>query len=92
MSTLGKAVLQAVALWFHLGVEPLFGGGPMQSLHKTQSRRARSVLPSDGKTLTPSPQNNRARRARQRSHPPHSNPDPLSRSAVAKRADAACGA
>jgi hypothetical protein len=89
MSTLGKAVLQAVALWFHLGVEPLIGGGPMQSLHKTQSRRMRSVLPSDCKTLTPSPRNKRARRTRQRSHRPDSNPDPLLRPAIAKRADAA---
>jgi hypothetical protein len=47
MSTFGKAVLQAVALWLHLGIGPLFGGGPMESLHKTQSRRARSVLPRD---------------------------------------------
>jgi hypothetical protein len=87
MSTLGKAVLQAVALWFHLGFEPLIGGGPTVSMHKIQSRRVRSVVSSDGKTLNASPRNKRARRARQRSHRPHSNPDPLSRSA--KRADAA---
>ena len=48
VTTLAKAVLQAVVLWFHLGIEPMIGGGPMKSLPKTQTRRTSSVLPGDG--------------------------------------------
>jgi hypothetical protein len=82
MSTLGKAVLQAVALWFHLGIEPLIGGGPMQSCHKTQSRRLRAVSLNDGETLTASPRKKRhawrARRATVRVQMPACFRNPLS--------------
>jgi hypothetical protein len=81
MLTLGKAVLQAVALWFHLGVEPLIGGGPMHSCHKTQSHRSRAVSLSDGETLTASPRNKRTCMARQKSNCSRSDARLLSQSA-----------
>jgi hypothetical protein len=84
MSTLGRAVLQAAALWFHLGIEPLLGGGPTVSSHKTQSRRIRAVLPREGETCIALPKNKTTRRARL-SNRPSPNTRPHSRSAIAKR-------
>jgi hypothetical protein len=41
MSTIGIAICRSLLLWFHLGIGPMIGGGPMQASHGgSKCRRA----------------------------------------------------
>jgi hypothetical protein len=45
MSTISTAICRSLLLWWHLGIEPLIGAGPMQPhrcLPKTASQKALS--------------------------------------------------
>jgi len=89
MSTLVKAVLHAAVLWFHVGVGPLIGSGPLDSRREAQGRRKFSALPAGDETPVPSTGHDRAGPAQPRGQPRHPTAGPLSRSEIGERADAA---
>jgi hypothetical protein len=46
MSTIGIAICRSLLLWFHLGIGPMIGGGPMQASHARAKMPSRPIVVS----------------------------------------------
>jgi hypothetical protein len=39
MSSVNNAILRVLILWFHVGIGPMIGRGPMEACHAAQARK-----------------------------------------------------